>query len=232
MARAHRMPGQPLDTRHDAQFVQHRGYRRLSMHARPLQMKAQIALGSAIIEREIGNLEPVAPDEQAYVFDAWSAFGRREHQDRAMFAIEKRFDAFEDEENDEGYDRKAKAERDISEMSPITVMSHKVAAVVTPVTSRSRRTMAPAPMKPTPERTPSGNRNASIIVKDCAILPMRSGSRGAPAHLCNFWLAECSVNATMGSGAQFPRADFPYTANGSKKIFPLCSFRHRRLREI
>ena len=131
----------------------------------------------AIIEREIGNLEPVAPDGQAYVFDAWSAFGRREHQDRVMFAIEKRFDAFEDEENDEGYDRKAKAERDISEMSPITVMSHKVAAVVTPVTSRSRRTMAPAPMKPTPERIPSGNRSTSIVVKDCAVLPMTPSIR-------------------------------------------------------
>jgi len=31
---------------------------------------------------------------------------------------------------------------------PITVMSYKMAAVVTPVTSRSRLTMAPAPMNP------------------------------------------------------------------------------------
>ena len=31
---------------------------------------------------------------------------------------------------------------------PITVMSYKMAAVVTPVTSRSRLTIAPAPMNP------------------------------------------------------------------------------------
>jgi hypothetical protein len=61
-----------------------------------------------------------------------------------MLAIKKRFVALEDEKNDERDGYKAEASAD----QPITVMSHKVAAVVTPVTSRSRLTTAPAPMNP------------------------------------------------------------------------------------
>jgi hypothetical protein len=76
-----------------------------------LQVKAQAALILAIVEREIGDLETVA---------------------------------LEDEKNDERDGYKAEASAD----QPITVMSHKVAAVVTPVTSRSRLTTAPAPMNP------------------------------------------------------------------------------------
>jgi len=42
--------------------------------------------------------------------------------------------------------------------SPVTVTSHNVAAVVSPRTSSPRRRIAPAPMKPIPDRMPSGRR--------------------------------------------------------------------------
>jgi len=44
---------------------------------------------------------------------------------------------------------------------PMTVTSQIVAAVVTPRTVSPRRRMAPAPMKPTPDRIPSGSRMIS-----------------------------------------------------------------------
>ena len=46
--------------------------------------------------------------------------------------------------------------------SPITVANHMVAAVVMPRTISCLRTMAPAPMKPTPVRMPRGSRIRSI----------------------------------------------------------------------
>ena len=54
---------------------------------------------------------------------------------------------------------------------PITVTSHKVAAVVTPTVISPRRKIAPPPMKPTPVRMPSGRRIRSFITNELAGLP-------------------------------------------------------------
>jgi hypothetical protein len=62
--------------------------------------------------------------------------------------------------------------------SPRTVTYHRVAAVVTPVTSwLSRLTMTPAPMKPMPERMPSGRRMRSFMTKELPGLPIMGRSR-------------------------------------------------------
>jgi hypothetical protein len=74
---------------------------------------------------------------------------------------------------------------------PITVMSHKVAAVVTPVTSRSRLTMAPAPMN-----------------------PLRAISGWFAARRCNSWDGPGAIFARIGIAytANGPRKIFSFQA--------------------
>ena len=64
MARAGRMPGQSFDARQRAQFVEDSGHGYLAVRTRPLQVKAQAALILAIVEREIGDLETVALEDE------------------------------------------------------------------------------------------------------------------------------------------------------------------------
>jgi hypothetical protein len=56
--------------------------------------------------------------------------------------------------------------------NPISVTNHSVAAVVTPTTRLSRRRIVPPPMKPMPERIPSGNRIGSILTNESEVMPL------------------------------------------------------------
>ncbi len=60
---------------------------------------------------------------------------------------------------------------------PITVTNHNVAAVVTPCTRSLRRTIAPAPMNPIPDKIPSGKRIRSSVTNEPADLPAIGSSR-------------------------------------------------------
>src|SRR5215469_2840089 len=61
--------------------------------------------------------------------------------------------------------------------SPMTVTNQTVAAVVTPITPSGPRRMAPAPMKPTPVRMPSGRRIRSSMTKESEARPRVPSSR-------------------------------------------------------
>jgi len=64
MARAGRMPGQSFDARQRTQFIEDSGHGCLAVRTQPLQVKAQTALILAIFDREIGDLETVALEDE------------------------------------------------------------------------------------------------------------------------------------------------------------------------